>query len=257
MEQVKCEYCKNHFLKHRCAIKRTKLNYCSLDCYRKDGSKNTGFPKDQKNPKGSQIRKDLFKQGLLNVSGKNNGMYGKKHSIKSKNKIGESNKKWIHPKLSKETKRKIREGHLGNKLSKEHKAKIGLKGKANPMYGVKHNQESINKIKKARANQKNCYTTKIELKIQRYLKDLGIDFFIHYYIKDIKHGYQCDIFIPSRNLVIECDGDYWHKYPIGKEIDFIRTKELIEKGFNVLRLWEREINTMNINQFKNKLDVTV
>jgi len=51
------------------------------------------------------------------------------------------------------------------------------------------------------------------------------------------------------NLVIECDGDYWHKYPTGTEIDHIRTKELIEKGFKVLRLWENEIKPMTINKF--------
>ena len=55
------------------------------------------------------------------------------------------------------------------------------------------------------------------------------------------------------NLVIECDGDYWHKYPTGSEKDHIRTKELIEKGFKVLRLWEREIKTIELNDFKNKL----
>jgi len=55
------------------------------------------------------------------------------------------------------------------------------------------------------------------------------------------------------NLVIECDGDYWHKYPTGLEKDHIRTKELIEKGFKVLRLWEREIKTIELNDFKNKL----
>jgi len=55
------------------------------------------------------------------------------------------------------------------------------------------------------------------------------------------------------NLVIECDGDYWHKYPIGKEIDHIRTKELIEKGFKVLRLWEHEIRSIRINEFEKKI----
>ena len=52
------------------------------------------------------------------------------------------------------------------------------------------------------------------------------------------------------NLVIECDGDYWHKYPVGTDIDHLRTKELIKKGFNVLRLWEREIKVMELNKFK-------
>ena len=67
------------------------------------------------------------------------------------------------------------------------------------------------------------------------------------------HGYQCDILIPSMNLVIECDGDYWHKYPIGNDIDHIRTKELMIKGFKVLRIWECEIKELNLNKFEEKL----
>lgn len=93
----------------------------------------------------------------------------------------------------------------------------------------------------------------IEIKIQNFLKQLGIEFFTHQYMKEIEHGYQCDILIPSMNLVIECDGDYWHKYPIGLERDHIRTKELIEQGFKVLRIWESEIKIMNIDDFKNKI----
>jgi len=93
----------------------------------------------------------------------------------------------------------------------------------------------------------------IEVKIQNFLKQLGIEFFTHQYMKEIEHGYQCDILIPSMNLVIECDGDYWHKYPTGREIDHIRTSELLEKGFKVLRLWECEIRVMDINKFKESL----
>ena len=94
----------------------------------------------------------------------------------------------------------------------------------------------------------------IEVKIQNFLKKLGIEFFTHQYMK-IEHGYQCDILIPSMNMVIECDGDYWHKYPIGLERDRIRTKELIEKGFKVLRLWEFEIKEMDINQFQKRISL--
>ena len=92
--------------------------------------------------------------------------------------------------------------------------------------------------------------TSIEIKIQNYLKELGIPFFTHQYMKEIEHGYQCDILIPSLNLVIETDGDYWHKYPIGRNIDKIRTDELIEKGFKVLRLWECEIKKLGLDEFE-------
>ena len=55
------------------------------------------------------------------------------------------------------------------------------------------------------------------------------------------------------DLVIECDGDYWHKYLVCREIDNIRTGELIQKGFKVLRLWEREIKVMSLNDFEKRL----
>ncbi len=163
---------------------------------------------------------------------------------------------------------------------------IGAKGKENPMFGnprsdnikkrisesLKGKKVTIKTRKKLSDARKGCERTKgsftkesrakliiprkdtsIEVKIQNFLKQLGIEFFTHQYIKKIEHGYQCDILIPLMNLVIECDGDYWHKYPIGNEIDHIRTKELIEKGFNVLRLWEFEIKIMELNDFKSKL----
>jgi very-short-patch-repair endonuclease len=96
--------------------------------------------------------------------------------------------------------------------------------------------------------------TSIEVKIQSFLKQLNIDFFTHQHM-NINHAYQCDILIPSLNTVIECDGDYWHKYPIGNDIDHIRTKELLGKGFRVLRLWEYEIKVMDLNNFKERLNI--
>jgi len=54
-------------------------------------------------------------------------------------------------------------------------------------------------------------------------------------------------------MIIECDGNYWHNYPMGRGIDDIRTKELIQKGFKVLRLWEHEIKAMNLKDFEKKL----
>lgn len=139
-----------------------------------------------------------------------------------------------------------------------------LFGKDNPFYDKKHSETHKQKLreiivkttKRLREEGKLVIPkkdTSIEIKIQNFLKHLGIEYFTHQYMH-IEHGYQCDILIPSMNLVIECDGDYWHKYPIGREIDNIRTSELLDKGFKVLRLWEFEINAININEFKERLD---
>lgn len=106
-------------------------------------------------------------------------------------------------------------------------------------------------MKRIRANQ--IFPKKdssIEVKIQNFLKQLGIEFFTHQHMK-IKHSYQCDIFIPSKNLVIECDGNYWHSYPVGKELDEIRASELIQSGVKILRLWEFDIKEMDLGDFQN------
>jgi len=112
--------------------------------------------------------------------------------------------------------------------------------------------------------------TSIELKIQNFLKQMNIEFFTHQYMKDIEHGYQCDILInPQQNFmaqnktIIEVDGDYWHcnptKYPtpINQmqkdqiEEDACRNEELRVAGFNVIRLWEIDIKQMDLEDFKN------
>jgi len=41
---------------------------------------------------------------------------------------------------------------------------------------------------------------------------------------------------------------------IVRDLDKIRTKELIEKGFKVLRLWEHEIISMQLENFENKIN---
>ena len=193
------------------------------------------------------------------------------HSEKSKEKMRQSILKGIKEGRIKIWNKGIKTGDL-RKTSME---EISKNAKANPNYGMKNkhhskktkqkisltllgkpkSKEQIIKYKEWRKTQNPTYTSSIEIKIQDFFKQLGIEFLTHQYMP-IEHGYQCDILIPSLNMVIECDGNYWHKYPIGREIDHIRTSELIEKGFKVLRLWENEIKLMNINNFKDKIMFT-
>lgn len=113
-------------------------------------------------------------------------------------------------------------------------------------------------VKKARRHQVfPVKDTTIEIKMQNMLKSLNIEFATHRYIKEIKHGYQCDIFIPVQNgiakkTIIECFGEYWHDYPVGREIDKIRCKELREQGWRVLIFWGDEIHAMEEEDLYNK-----
>ena len=146
---------------------------------------------------------------------------------------------------TKEVADKIGIAHKGKKLTLQHKQNISKAVK------IRHETGELVIPK---------YDTKIEIKLQTFLNVLVIGFFKHLHKKEITHGYQCDIEIPvQRNkdrfikhpIILEADGDYWHNYPEGYEIDRIRTKELQEQGFRVIRLWEHEINKMNLDEFKN------
>ena len=165
--------------------------------------------------------------------GKDAPMYGKHHTIQSREQMGESRsgeKNYLYGKhIPLEIRKKMSEANKGKKRSLETRKKI-RNARAKRIFPIKD--------------------TSIEVKTQDLLRQLGFDFFTHQYMK-IEHGYQCDILIPTLNLVIECDGDYWHKYPVGNELDHIRTKELLEKGFKVLRLWEKDIKVMDLKGFED------
>ena len=171
--------------------------------------------------------------------GENNPMYGKTHSIEVRLKMSNYNMGDRNP-------------NYGKNPSDELKKKIGDSLKE---YYIKTPQRK-EQIKQQRSKQiLPMRDTKIEIKIQMFLKELGYEYFSHQYMKEIEHAYQCDILIPALNLVVECDGDYWHKYPVGTDKDNMRTKELLEKGFKVLRLWECEIKGMRINKFKEDMEI--
>jgi len=194
-------------------------------------SNKTSFKKENipwnKGKKGAQIGWSKGKHIWENKKHPR-GMLGKKHS--------------------KETIDKMIKQRKGHKVSKETREKLSL-----IHTGRKMTEEQIEKIKEARKKQVfPIKDTSIERKMQRFLKKLKIEFFTHQY-PNIKHDYQCDILIPSKNLVIECDGNYWHNYPIGNKLDIIRKQELLDKGFKVLRLWEHEINEITITKFQVRL----
>jgi len=248
-----------------------------------------------KGRKLTKKHKEKISNGLMGRDGWNKGLT--KETNEGVRKISEGNKGRIpHNKgktfeesygeekaerLKKEHNKKIKgityEQRFGKEKAEKLKEKMREKLRQCPMrekgktleesHGEEKAKEIRKKIREARAKQVTPkYDTKIEVKIQNYLKAIGFDFFTHHYIKDIKHHYRCDIWIPNINLIIECDGDYFHAHPDKykdeelnerqkeqKERDTIRTKELIEKGFKVLRLWEKEIKVMGLKEFKIKI----
>ncbi|GAI23509.1 unnamed protein product, partial [marine sediment metagenome] len=157
-----------------------------------------------------------------NRKGENNPMWGRQHTKEAKEisrltHLGKPKSEKHKRKLSKFRENKTYEEIYGSKEKADDvKRKIGrssrdISGDKNPtkIPGV------LEKIKLARANQIFPFKdSSQEVKIQNFLKTLGIEFFTHQYMKQIEHSYQCDILIPSMNLIIECDGDFIHCNPI-------------------------------------------
>ncbi len=229
--------------------------------------------KKGKSPKNIKLleetgTKTRFKKGMIpwnkGLTKENN------NSVRniSINLIGEKNPHYGIPR-TKEQKEEARLRWLGRKHTEVSKKKMSI-----ARMGVKRTPKSIAKYKIWRRTQiMPIKDTKIEIKIQKLLSQLHLEYLTHKYISEITHGYQCDILIPTQEgipqkTVIECDGCYWHgcnicnlkpydKLEERKELDKNRTEELIKKGFRVIRLWEHDINNMNLDELKKELVITI
>lgn len=60
-----------------------------------------------------------------------------------------------------------------------------------------------------------------------------------------------DIFVPALNLIIEADGEWWHRSPDRIKIDFAKTEAAIAEGYTFLRISDSEFGRINMD--KNKL----
>lgn len=78
--------------------------------------------------------------------------------------------------------------------------------------------------------------TGLERKVQAGLTERGIQFVSEYPVGP----FSIDIFIPSSNLAIECDGNYWHERRASK--DAVRDRYITKCGITVIRFPEDEIN---------------
>jgi len=130
--------------------------------------------------------------------------------------------------FSKEHKRKLSEYQKENLRSKDYYQKIGL-------LGVKKQQDAKE-------------PTSIEKKLYEELKNRGILFEKQ---RLINGKFLVDAYIPSLNLVIEADGDYWHSLNRVKKHDKAKNAYLTKCGYSLLRITGTEIRD---DTFKLKLD---
>jgi very-short-patch-repair endonuclease len=170
-----------------------------------------------------------------------------------------SNSKGKHWKLSEEDKMKLRGRTPWNKnLTKNNSEKVRIyseksgktrkergsqKGEKNAKFG-KPDPASRDRIIRTMQSGKMSVNTKPEMKMKEILEKAGI----HFERQKRIGRYLADFFISEYNLIIECDGDYWHNRPGAQERDKLRDAEIKAMGYDVIRFWEHEI-------MKDELDV--
>lgn len=148
---------------------------------------------------------------------------------------------------SQERRRKIRMKLIGKEKSPEHKKSLKKS----------FNRDEYKKIKQLQMIKRLSEGTfsvssQIELEfIENCIKPLGIEFKRQYYIKEISHF--CDVYIPSKNTIIEFNGDFWHcnpeKYkdgPIHKiqeekiEKDIKLRNYCVSNNIQLIEIWESD-----------------
>ena len=207
MIKVICFNCKKEFQKYPCHVK--KRNFCDKKCYQKNRS--------------ILLKSGIYKNNLPDVKGKNNGMYGKKHSEETKKKIG--------------LKSIGRKPMLGKIFSSEHKKKIG-KSKIGNNYkkGKLHSDESkykqrlsaINRIKNQFIQNNKIFRTTIGRNETQILNELELSLNKKIIRQYFTKGYFVDGYCKDLNLIIEVD-EKGHNYI--KEQDKIRENN-IKKELN-------------------------
>ena len=178
--------------------------------------------------------------------GKNNPMFGKIPWNKSLTKESHSSLQ------------KLSDINLGKIISEESKNRMSKSAKIRKVHGhtgLKHSEESKKKmseatIKRMQNGEFKFTKTKPHIYLCDILKSMDIEFVEEYNIS----YWLFDIFIPSLNLLVEVDGDYWHSnpkiYPNGpisnaQKINY--TRDIKKNSFcktnnlNLIRLWESDI----------------
>ncbi|UFT97749.1 very short patch repair endonuclease [Radiobacillus kanasensis] len=120
-----------------------------------------------------------------------------------------------------------------------------------------YSEDTINKIRQATLKQmerKEFKKTRIEKIVEAYLIKRNI----RYIYSFILENRQFDFLLPNQEVIIECDGDYWHANPkfypdpaewqLGRiKIDRDKNEIALRNDYKIIRFWEDDI----LNNFES------
>lgn len=234
-----CSHCKKQFLTLPYLIRKT--NYCSLECYWMGTNK-----KQLKTcilcEKKFTIKSYLVKQGF--------GFYCSKKCWFS---LFEKQRKIIRCKECQRERSVYRSVYL--KHPKFCSKKCSDDSKIDHIFRIcracKRNFRLTNSaLKRGRGSfcTWECYKkykgeSSLELLVRQQLEKLNEPF-----QQEMKIGkFRADFYLPKRNLVIECDGEYWHMDQKARLRDQRKDKLMGKLGYSILRLSGTDIINPHLN----------
>jgi very-short-patch-repair endonuclease len=158
-------------------------------------------------------------------------------ALKNKPKSEEHKKSLSEARIGKIYIGSFKKGHTGGMTGRKHSLRTKLK-MSKSASGTKRPWAVQNAVLGALALSQ-LKSTSIERKVYEELKNRGLLFEKQ---KLINGKFLVDVYIPSLNLIIECDGDYWHSLDRVIKRDKTKNAYLTKCGYNILHLTETEIN---------------
>jgi very-short-patch-repair endonuclease len=224
---LQCGYCGKDILVRSYKSKKYKHRFCSKECFRSYlsetfcGENNPSY-KNRTIIKKCEICNKDFKARLIDIEkGRDRFCSRECHCKHMETLIGEKNPRY-----------------------KRYEASCATCGET-----LRLRKNEINREVKNHFCSRSCiavYTLKYltpnkSTSIERAIKSVLDYLNITYEEQYIVSGFIADFYLPDYNLIIECDGDYWHNRP--EQIIKDKRKNAVYKrfGYSLLRLWEHDI----------------
>ena len=171
------------------------------------------------------------REGLQKGWGWNKGI---KNEIARQRMLGENNPNW------------------GGEISRKRQRTGSLShpGETNGMWNKKHTDEVKEICRRAKIkNMKDgVYASSVSRGEKELLEKLTEKFgeVIHQFTVPNYHRVY-DMYIPSLNLIVEYDGDYWHREEKYLPKDSRDTAKAIKRGFKIFRYWESTVKEKGLD----------
>lgn len=155
---------------------------------------------------------------------------------------------WAFPPMSNAGKKRLSDSMLGNTRGKNGHHNKGKKLNLTDEQRLNRSRKRIQYIQKNPIKFKN---TNIELKCREFLIKHNLRYIPQYELLTKSNAWLYDFYIPSLNLILEIDGEYWHSSRKQINRDILKENEALTQGFKFLRISDENLNFNLI--FKNKL----